>query len=82
MDSLDVRLGGLSLAILLGICGAWYLLRGIFENGDSMGVQYHPSKTQAEFKAEHIWQPRMVSGIDCGEWVRKDGQPFKDRSYT
>lgn len=79
MDSLDERLGGVTLAILLGIGGASYLLRSIFKEWrQQWALKTEQCETQAEFKAEHIWQPRMVSGIDCGEWVRKDARPFQD----
>jgi hypothetical protein len=28
-----------------------------------------------EFNAKYEWKPRMVDGIDRGDWVRKDGRP-------
>ena len=39
---------------------------------------YELKQHQREFDAEHEWKPRIVNGIDCGEWVRKDGRPIFD----
>jgi hypothetical protein len=30
-------------------------------------------EAQREFHKKYRWQPRMIGGADCGEWVLKDG---------
>jgi len=27
-----------------------------------------------EFNAKYEWKPRMVNGVDCGDWVHKHGR--------
>jgi hypothetical protein len=31
---------------------------------------------------QHRWEPRIVNGVDYGEWVRKDGQPIDDDDWN
>jgi hypothetical protein len=79
MELLDLKIGGVTIGTLLGVWGAWYILSGIFKDWrEQRALNKEIDVAQRRFKEQHVWQPRMVSGTDCGEWVRKDGQPIRD----
>jgi hypothetical protein len=72
MEILDLKLGGITICFLLGVFGFWYL-------GNKMLREWRDRRA---FKKEldemrknddTVWKPDMVSGVDHGRWVRKDG---------
>jgi hypothetical protein len=79
MDLLDLKVGGVAIGILLGILGTWYLISSIFKyRREQRALRKELDEAEKKFRDELVWKPRMVGGIDCGEWVRKDGRPIED----
>jgi hypothetical protein len=79
MEILDLKFAGTPVWIILIVVAVWYNGRYAYrEWRRDREMVREVEEAQRKFKAEHVWQPRMVSGADCGEWVRKDGRPIED----
>jgi hypothetical protein len=79
MELLDLNIAGIPVWIILIVAGVWYNSRFAFREWRSnRDMAREGEEAQRKFNAEHIWKPNMVSGADCGEWVRKDGRPILD----
>jgi hypothetical protein len=73
MEILDA---GLSVGVLILIIALGYFVRIAAKEWrhDRAGIKALKAARE-EFNAKHEWKPRMVNGVDCGDWVRKDGSP-------
>jgi hypothetical protein len=79
MELLDLKIGGVTVGTLLGVWGVWYLLSGMFKEWrEQRALNKELDETHQRFNDEHVWQPDMVGTVDCGRWVRKDGQPLRE----
>jgi hypothetical protein len=79
MEILDLKFGGITLGVWLGAIGLWYITRNAWrEWREQRSLNKEIDEARKKFKAEHVWQTRMVGGVDCGEWVRKEGRPIED----
>jgi hypothetical protein len=64
--------------LIVGI-GLWYGVRNAWrEWRQDREMVREVTEAQKKLNAEHEWKPRIVKGVDYGEWVRKDGQPIRD----
>jgi hypothetical protein len=77
MEILDMTFMGVPVGTLIGIVAAVYLVNYAWKEWrkDRADIK-EVDETLEKFRAEHEWKPRMVNGVDCGEWVRKDGRPL------
>lgn len=77
MEILDLKFGGVPVWLIL--VGAGILYNGRYAYREwlkNRDTARELDEVQRKFQAEHLWKLRMVSGVDCGEWVRKDGRPI------
>ncbi|MGB6396487.1 MAG: hypothetical protein WBF73_12470 [Bradyrhizobium sp.] len=76
MEILDLKFAGIPVWIILLVAAICYNGRYAFrEWRKDREMVREVEAAQRKFKAEHEWKPRMVGGVDCGEWVCKDGRP-------
>jgi hypothetical protein len=83
MEILDLKFAGFSI-------WAWLIVIGIFVFFKKEYPKWKERRQwRKEFKAkekvwmsENHWQPKMVGGVDCGEWVRNDGTTPDDDEWT
>jgi hypothetical protein len=77
MEILGLKFAGIPVWLLILAAGLWYNVRYAYrEWRKDRELSQEVDEAGRKFKAEHEWKPRMVNGVDCGEWVRKDGRPF------
>jgi hypothetical protein len=79
MEILDMKFAGIPVWMLIVGVGLWYGVRNAWrEWREQRAMVREMEEAQSKFNAEHEWKPYLVNGIDCGEWVRKDGEPIRD----
>jgi hypothetical protein len=79
MEILDMTLAGIPVGTALVVGAVCYNGRYAYREWRKHRTMVRELKQhQREFDAEHEWKPCIVNGIDCGEWVRKDGRPIFD----
>jgi len=77
MEILDMFFGGIPLAVLIIVSGLPYGVHAVWNDWReqrAFGKEF--DSNMKTFKEEHEWKPYIVDGVDCGEWVRKDGRPY------
>jgi len=63
IESLDLRVGGITLGVWLGVIGVWYVSRNVWRKWrDQRAFNKEMDQSQGKFKEQHVWKPRMVSG--------------------
>jgi hypothetical protein len=79
MEITHLTLFGIPIWIWLGAAGLFMGFKAAHEDWkERRQLKKEMDESMARFKAEHRWQPKMVGGVDCGEWVRKDGTPVRN----
>ena len=63
---------GIPVGVLIAVLGGGFLLRNAWKEWR----QDRADAKAQEFHAAHVWKARVISGVDQGEWVRKDGRPI------
>jgi len=77
MEILDLKFAGVPVWMILVVAGLLYNARFAYrEWRKDRDTVRELDEAQRRFQSEHVWKPRMVGGVDCGEWVRKDGRPL------
>ena len=77
MEILDLKFAGIPAWMLLLGVGLGYGVRSAWREWRSdRAMVREVEEATREFNATHEWKPHMVNGVDCGEWVRKDGRPM------
>jgi hypothetical protein len=68
---MEILYAGIPIAVIVGVVAriAWKQARQ--DRADIKALK----AAREEFNAKYEWKPRMVDGIDRGDWVRKDGRP-------
>jgi len=80
MEILDMTFAGIPVGLLIAVVAAWYFARNVWRQWrqDRKDIK-EIEEAHKKFRAENEWKPRMVNGVDCGEWVsKKDGRPRDD----
>jgi hypothetical protein len=80
MEIRDMTFAGIPIGMLIAVVAGWYLLRSAWREWrqDFADVK-EIEEAHKKFLAENEWKPRMVNGVDYGEWVsKKDGRPRAD----
>jgi hypothetical protein len=76
MEILDMTFAGIPVGLLIAVVAGWYFTRNAWrewrqDRNDIKEIE----EAHKKFRAENEWKPRMVNGVDCGEWVsKKDGR--------
>jgi hypothetical protein len=79
MEILDMKFAGIPIGTLIIIVAIWYGVKNAWTEWRQHRADVKEiDEASKKFKEEHEWVPRMISGVDCGEWVRKDGSPIRD----
>jgi hypothetical protein len=86
MEILDLKLGGISISTWLIVAGIIWLCKKLYEGWEAWKERRQWRKDYEAKKKiwdkENNWKPKMVGGVDCGEWVRNDGKPIDDDEWT
>ena len=77
MEILDLTFAGIPVGTILIVVGVAYGVNKAWKEWrqDRRFVRDFDVKMK-KFRDEHEWEPRKVNGVDCGEWIRKDGRPY------
>jgi hypothetical protein len=80
MEILDMTFAGIPIAMLIAVVAGWYFTRNTWrEWRQDRAIIKEIEEAHKKFRAENEWKPRMVHGVDCGQWVsKKDGRPCAD----
>jgi hypothetical protein len=81
MEILNMTFAGIPIGMLIAGAAAWYFARSVWrERRQNLAdIIKKIEDAHKKFRAENEWKPRMVNGVDCGEWVsKKDARPRAD----
>jgi hypothetical protein len=78
MEILNMTFPGIPVGTLILIVGVGYIARTAWkewrQDRENIKALKALKAAREEFNAKYEWKPRMVNGVDCGDWVRKDGR--------
>jgi hypothetical protein len=86
MEILDLRFAGIPVSTwfwrIFGIlfCRSVYKEFLDWKERRSWKKQFDAKKKI--WDEQHVWKSKIVSGVDYGEWVRKDGRPIDPRDWN
>jgi hypothetical protein len=76
VEILNMTFAGVPVTTILIVVGVGYgVNRAWKEWREDRAMVKEVRESMEKFDAEHEWKPHMVNGVDCGEWIRKDGRP-------
>jgi hypothetical protein len=77
MEILDMKFAGIPVGTLIVIAAVWFGAKSAWTDWRQHRADVKEiEEANKQFNKEHEWKPRMINGVDCGEWVRKDGRPL------
>jgi hypothetical protein len=72
MEVLNMTFAGVTVQTWIWIAiAAWVIHRVINAVREHRQTKRQLDHARKDFEARHRWQPRMINGVDCGEWVEK-----------
>jgi hypothetical protein len=78
MEILHMTFGGITVGTWLVIAAVWFGVVAAYREWASHRRDVKEIDAAWKgFKEKYRWVPKVINGIDCGEWVRKDGKPVE-----
>jgi hypothetical protein len=83
MEILDMKFAGIPIGTLIAVVVVWYFVRdGWREWREHRAFAKELDEAKRKRDDEYEWKPKMVNGVDCGEWVgKKDGRSLANIGY-
>ena len=79
MEILDMTFAGIPAGMLIAVLAVWYFVTKVWREWRQDLASIKEIEKAKKFHEEHEWKPRMVNGVDCGEWVsKKDGRSLSN----
>ena len=86
MEILDMKFAGIPISAWLTIVLGVYFLRQLAKEWqrwkERRAWRRDFEEKEKIWMSENHWEPKIINGVDCGEWVRNDGAPPDLEEWT